>query len=118
MPAYNFKEEFANIVQRGFKNQTIRSRRKRPTVVGDVLYLYTGMRTKKCRKLCEAECTKVTPVVIAERKLIVNGEEVTGEALERMRYDDGFNSVDEFFDFFEEAYGKEPLTDMELIQWH
>jgi len=33
MPAYNFKERFADAVESGAKLQTIRRRRKRPTAL-------------------------------------------------------------------------------------
>jgi hypothetical protein len=47
----------------GLKCQTIRVLRyykgkPNPVKVGDKLYLYTGLRTKKCRKLGEAICTE------------------------------------------------------------
>ena len=51
MPALNFKKQFAEKVETGEKRQTVRAKRKRAFVVGDKLYLYTGMRTKYCRKL-------------------------------------------------------------------
>jgi len=64
MPAYNFKERFAADVESGKKRQTIRRKRKRPTKPGDVLYLYVGMRTKRCRKLREAPCESVVSILI------------------------------------------------------
>ena len=60
MPALNFKKEFADKVASGEKRQTIRALRKdgknpRP---GQKLYLYTGMRTKYCRKCGDPLTTK------------------------------------------------------------
>ena len=68
MPALNFKAEFAPLVESGEKRQTIRKLRKdgRDPKVGDALYLYTGMRTKKCRKLGIAPCESVQPIEIDE----------------------------------------------------
>jgi hypothetical protein len=43
----------------GLKRQTIRAIRKYPFKVGDKLYLYTGCRTKKVRKLGEATAVEV-----------------------------------------------------------
>lgn len=37
MPAYNFKAQFAEAVESGRKQQTLRKPRKRPTRVGDKL---------------------------------------------------------------------------------
>ena len=58
MPALNFQARFAPLVESGEKRQTIRACRKdgRDPKVGDTLYLYTGQRTKACRKLGEAVC--------------------------------------------------------------
>ena len=53
MPALNFRAEFADAVERGEKCQTIRAYRKdgRNPKPGDTLHLYTGMRTRACRRL-------------------------------------------------------------------
>lgn len=56
MPAINFQTQFAPLVENGIKRQTIRAARKRPIRVGDTLFLYTGMRTKQCRRLLVATC--------------------------------------------------------------
>lgn len=61
MPAINFTV-FQDKILSGEKCQTVRATaRARP---GDRLHLYTGMRTKACRKLGEAVCAAVIPVVI------------------------------------------------------
>lgn len=59
MPALNFQKRFAPAVKAGFKNQTIRSKRKNPIKEDDTLYLYTGMRTKNCEKLKEVTCKTI-----------------------------------------------------------
>ena len=59
MPALNFQKQFADDVKSGRKKQTIRLKRKNPIKEGDLLYLYTGMRTKKCEKIGEAKCKTV-----------------------------------------------------------
>lgn len=66
MPALNFKAQFAPAIESGEKRQTIRAPRKdgRDPKPGDTLHLYTGMRTKACRKLGEYRCRSSTPVVI------------------------------------------------------
>lgn len=53
MPMFNFKKQFADSVESGEKRQTIRARRKNRPQVGQTAYLYTGARTKACRKLGE-----------------------------------------------------------------
>jgi len=71
MPMLNFQSRFAALVANGAKTQTIRKHRKdgRDPQPGDVLYLYTGARTKACRKLRVATCSQVTPIEISERRV-------------------------------------------------
>lgn len=52
MPAYNFQKQFAPLVESGQKRQTIRAiGKRRHARPGESLQLYTGQRTKACRKL-------------------------------------------------------------------
>ena len=55
---YNFQARFAEAVEQGRKLQTIRAARKDGKVakIGEVLHLYTGLRSKGARKLREARC--------------------------------------------------------------
>ncbi|MBX3736702.1 MAG: ASCH domain-containing protein [Candidatus Didemnitutus sp.] len=119
MPAYNFKGQFADAVESGRKPHTIRPRRKRPTRVGDTLYLYTGMRTKKCRLLRTATCRKVTPIAIytsgCSGLVKLNGREMPHRELHRLAIADGFFGIPEFLDFFADNYG--PNFEGELIEW-
>ena len=73
MPALNFQEQFAAAVESGEKRQTIRSERKRPIKVGDTLYLYTGMRTKRCRKLGSAGCVGIEEIRINLISAVIGG---------------------------------------------
>ena len=61
MPLLGFQKQFAQAVEDGTKRQTIRAFRKdkRDPQPGQTLYLYTGLRTKACRKLGESVCTSV-----------------------------------------------------------
>lgn len=63
MPAYNFQEQFVPAVERGEKNQTIRSWIKgaRP---GATAYLYYGQRTRQCRDIGTGIITGVFPIEI------------------------------------------------------
>ena len=123
MPAYNFKGQFAAAVEAGTKPHTIRPVRKRPTVKGDSLYLYTGMRQRGCRILRTCQCLAVTPVVIHARARIVympchnlslNYRDGFWSAYQLARYD-GFLDLDAFFGFFLETYGDRFAG--ELIEW-
>lgn len=62
MVAFSFQKQFAEPIIAGTKRQTIRARaRAKP---GDRLQLYTGMRTKACRKIGDAICHAVRPIRI------------------------------------------------------
>lgn len=107
MVAYNFKAQFADDVASGKKWQTIR--RNRRAKVGDPLQLYTGMRTKGCRKLRDAVCTAVYEVTIKSRgyylAVRLNGELLPTEQVRELALADGFESLSAFADFFAEQYG-------------
>lgn len=65
MVAFSFKGQFAAPILAGTKRQTIRAGRNRPPRVGERLQLYTGMRTKHCRKIIpDPICTEVRVVCI------------------------------------------------------
>lgn len=52
MAAYNFKSQFVPKIESGEKTQTVRRIGKRVHAKpGQPVQLYTGMRTKKCRKI-------------------------------------------------------------------
>lgn len=65
MVAYSFKKQFAGPILSGTKAQTIRAERagkSRHARPGEMVQLYTGMRTRYCRLLGTAKCLEVTPV--------------------------------------------------------
>ena len=65
MVAYSFKKRFGPPILAGTKAQTIRAERagrSRHARPGELVQLYTGMRTRQCRRLGEARCLDVTPV--------------------------------------------------------
>lgn len=121
MPGYNFKAQFADDVESGKKAQTIRPRRKRPTKVGDMLYMFTGMRTKQCRKLGQWRCTSVEPIEIYEHGIAFVGIEhelrwLSDDKLKQLARDDGFKDIYRLYDFFSKQYGI-PAKDLEIIKW-
>ncbi len=121
MPAYNFKKEFAHAVETGQKMQTIRPERRRPTKPGERLKLYTGMRTKNCRLLVDTICKNVRPVEIHSTHIVVGGLVLSSEERIELAANDGFDSLELFYDFFRNIYGltkQSPLENMELIEWH
>ena len=115
MPSLNFMDRFAGMVERGEKTQAIVH--KRPIKVGDTLQLYTGQRSKACRKLGEARCTWVAPVVICYKPAVVEvgGRIYSYRESARFMRRDGFSSVEEFMAFFADCYGL-PFDGV-LIEW-
>lgn len=119
MVAYNFKSRWADDVAQKRKRCTIRPRRKRPTRPGDLLQLYTGMRTKNCRKLVSSDptCKSVRPIIIHTAGVSLSGKLLSPRELDRLVKDDGFENVVAFFEFFEKTYGYPVRDDLELIEW-
>lgn len=116
MPGYNFQARFAPKILAGTKPHTIRKRRKHPTKVGDILWLYTGMRTKECKLIAGAPCVRVEPIVIwpFDERIAGNIE----FSLTQLAYADGFDSIHDFFEFFRHTYREKVLNDFEIIFWN
>jgi len=116
MPALNFQERFATPVQNGQKRQTIRRIWKRPIKAGDTLYLYTGMRTHKCRCLRKIEICKSTEEIEIRWNLVVFYPiGYLQWDLNRFAKYDGFNNWIEMRNWFDKKYGL-PFRGV-LIEW-
>ena len=105
MPALNFCNRFAPMVDAGTKRQTIRRERKRPIRIGDRLFLYQGMRTKACRKIGEAVCSGVQRIRVGLVLTILDGEGLSYNAELELAVADGFECVEDFRAWFERRYG-------------
>lgn len=136
MPAYSFQKQFVEKILSGEKPHTIRRRRKRATVPGDQLSLYTGMRTKSCVLVASVPCTKVEPIRFyldrsemwiwspeqpgdlhySEVEEIGSFRLMTAEEVNAIARADGFEDVYDFFDFFKQ-YKSDYLDDFEIIHW-
>lgn len=130
MPALNFQARFAELVESGQKRQTIRKPRKndRDPKAGDTLQLYTGMRTKACRKLGEARCYATLAVhlsVIPGTGPVVRMEGIAplrpgfrvliDAAADAFAYADGFDDAVEMMVWFQDTHGL-PFDGL-LIRW-
>lgn len=114
MVAINFSAQFAGPVERGEKLQTIRqAARCKP---GDRLQLYTGQRTKACRKLRDATCTYVLPVAIAKGTLEVDHCVMMSDTAAAFARADGFNDYGEMWQWFSDRYGTHRFIGY-VIQW-
>lgn len=100
MVAYNFQPRFAPDVAAGRKLQTIRAEGRRTHAkAGDRVQLYTGMRTKACRKLAEGTCEVSTYCQISEQGVTTGNYPPT--ALEEFARADGFDSWADMKGWFE-----------------
>jgi len=117
MPALNFQKQFAPKVESGEKLQTIRALRKdgRDPKPGDTLFLYTGMRTKACRKLKEATAIKVHDISIKDVGVFVDGESLNFKERKALALADGFSCTKDFRNFFTMTHGI-PFTG-KIIKW-
>lgn len=105
MVAFNFSPEFVAKVESGEKRQTIR--RSRHGKVGDRAQLYTGQRTKACRKLVEPD-----PVLDLVGYVAIRPEYLTlhdtrqhpGDADDFARRD-GFRDYADMVAWFQARYG-------------
>jgi hypothetical protein len=116
MPAFNFRPEFAEAVEWGYKRQTIRADRRdgRPHCKrGDTLKLYTGMRTKSCRLLGTATVTRLARVRIEPTCMYLDGRLLFATLHDRdgpqtdneFAEADGFSSFMDMSDWFAKTHG-------------
>lgn len=120
MPAFNFQKRFAPRVEDGSKRQTIRGLRRdgKNAKKGDPLYLYTGMRTKGCRKLRDAICKDAIPIIIGmgvDEREIATDHVLSWQEKETLAEADGFENATEMFEWFRRTHGL-PFTGY-LYKW-
>lgn len=111
MPALGFKKQFTKPIRDGLKHTTIRvERKKNPIRVGDILHMYTGMRTKQCEKIGVYRCTSVRPIVIypKDKFITLDGYPCSKLSIQDIVHTDGFSNIADFFAFFDENYGVTP----------
>jgi len=108
MPAINFSRQFEALVEVYEKRQTIRKVRKQPIVPGDMLQLYTGQRTAKCRLLLRELCLGVTPIRLfidrALPQIELAGNLLTIEESKSLALKDGFGCGADMFLWFDDKY--------------
>lgn len=100
MVAYSFAPQFVDPIQARTKLQTVRGNRRRHARPGEAVQLYTGMRTKQCRKIIDFDpiCVGLTDIRIivdpAHSLLIsdmaIDGHYRTVDEMEAFARADGF----------------------------
>lgn len=114
MVAINFSERFAGPVERGEKRQTIRRGKK--CEPGNALQLYTGQRTKACRKLRDAVCRDVTYVGLTARGVTLGDKSKFPSDIDEFARLDGFADYAEMWQWFSERYETNSFTGY-VIRW-
>lgn len=115
MPAFNFQTQFTTDVLSGIKRQTIRMKRKNRPVPGQIAHCFTGMRTKKCRRLGSWPIYAVIDVKILEEGVLLNGAAIKDSQLDAFSQADGFRNWPFMKTWFEKTHGL-PFSG-DLIKW-
>jgi hypothetical protein len=117
---YNFKKRFAPFVLDGTKRHTIRAKRKHPDKPGNIVHLYTGLRTRRAKLLGRSICIKVEEIRIsAAQQVFIDGVELNLDEKNALAFCDGFRSrgiehaFEEMMGFWE---GRLPFTG-DIIHW-
>ncbi len=115
MTALNFSPQFAPLVESGVKTQTIRQWR-RLICQGDKLQLYTGQRTKNCRKLRDAICRDVTYVGLTARGVTLGDKSRFPEDIDEFARLDGFDDYASMWAWFSDRYKTTSFVGV-IIRW-
>lgn len=122
MVAYNFQRRFAPAIAGGCKTHTIRPERRRHARPGEMLQLFTGMRSTSCVKIIpDPLCLRIEPVRIdfdAEGKIDqvqIDGQAV--EDLDQFALADGFESLADMSGFWTLQHGLLRAFEGVLIGW-
>lgn len=109
----SFKKQFPDKILSGEKIHTIREDPHGRWVPGRNIHFATGVRSKKYNCFKEAVCVSVQPILInyydignfiRRVEIVIDGEMVLGrdsELIKQLAKNDGFNSVDDFFKWFD-----------------
>lgn len=75
-------------------------------MIGDTLYLYTGMRTKSCRKLGEEKCKVVANIFIYDTGVLKIGNSILNRAgRDEIARRDGFDNWNAMWLWFRKTHG-------------
>lgn len=114
MVAFSFSKQFADDVESGRKLQTIREKAR--AKAGDKLQLYTGMRTRCCRKLRDAICIGVSSVLITQDGPIFAERGWFPKDKDAFARRDGFKDYASMYGFFHKEYNVSAFSGF-IIMW-
>lgn len=114
----SFKKEFPEKILSGEKIHSIRPDPGNRWKPGMKIHFATGVRTKNYEQFMAGECKSVQGIFIDAllRTVIINNKTIKGDQLIWLSAKDGFDHVDDFFEFFFQEYNGEKFTG-KLIHW-
>jgi hypothetical protein len=113
MGLYNFQPRFVPKILAGEKTHTIRAVRANPDKPGNLLHLFTGLRTKRAKLLMRVPCVKVEEISISlapenflddEAECVfvtIDGTVLHRSECETLARRDGFENFDEMLEFWD-----------------
>lgn len=110
MPAFNFMPQFAKAIKSGEKTTTFRQTLR--AVEGDELQFYTGLRTKRAKKIGHGTCIEILKTYMSEESILFENIENENDSREIEDLDlldevarlDGFNDWRDMKEFFRDLY--------------
>ena len=118
MVAYNFKAQFELPIRTGRKCGTIRAiGRRRHARPGEMLQLYTGLRTKNVRLVARTQClsTHLIGMRFSAPKIIVRGVGLIAD-LVGFAQGDGFTDFEDMARFWRDVHGVQSFRGL-WIRW-
>lgn len=126
MNCFSFQTRFVEPILAGTKDQTIRAPRRVPPKIGGTMHLFTGMRTKACKRIATVTCTEILKIEISPFyfggfvQLRAANDETTillrQRQLQAFARRDGFVSWQEMCAFWQETHGA-LLFQGEVYRW-
>ena len=125
-----FKPQFQDKILNGEKIHSIREDKTDRWQPGRLIQMATGVRTKQYNQFSEnvVKSVQYLSIFIKQRKIFVTNQPVlalgaldtdillTPEKMHDLAVNDGFNDVNEFFEFFENNYKTEVFKG-KIIHW-
>ncbi len=103
-----FKPQFVDLIYKGTKIHSIREDKANRWHIGRQIHLATGVRTKDYKQFSDKICTGIQLIEINYMQLPVivkvDNRKLSRFSVTLLARQDGFDTVDDFFKFFE-PYG-------------
>lgn len=115
MVAFNFSSQFVADVESGRKTQTIRQTSR--AQAGDPIQLYTGQRTKACRKIGDAVCIDSMYIGMTARGITLGDASRYPRDIDDFAKADGFADYAAMWKWFSERYRTNSFVGY-ITRWH